>query len=209
MHACTDPHTGGASPQGFMGPLPMRRSQRPSRSGPHARLVLVCACARFLCVCSVCAQGGACRTSAACTIKGFTPPRLPLRVFLSFGTVSCWFWRSSFKPRRRRTKHSLCAFLGWGRLRGRAHRNLIAAAQHIVGSPVGPLPGLGAPQRIFPEFHAALKNYTSTQYVRRMDLLRVARKTTEEPCYQFCPATLPSSVQISSVRTPCTDDTSL
>ena len=48
MHACTDPHTGGASPQGFMGPLPMRRSQRPSRSGPHSRLGLVCACARFL-----------------------------------------------------------------------------------------------------------------------------------------------------------------
>ena len=47
MHACTDPHTGGASPQGPMSPLPMRRSQWPSHIGPHARLVLVCASARF------------------------------------------------------------------------------------------------------------------------------------------------------------------
>ena len=47
VRACTDPHTGSASPQICMGPLPMRRSQWPSHIGPHARLVLVCASARF------------------------------------------------------------------------------------------------------------------------------------------------------------------
>jgi hypothetical protein len=103
----------------------------------------------------------------------------------------------------------LGAMVGWGRLRGRAHQNLVATTQHSVGFPVESLPGLEAPQRIFLEFHAALKNYTSTQYVRRVDLLWGRQETTEEPCYQFCPATLPSSVRISSVRTLCTDDTSL
>ena len=49
VRACTDPHTGSASPQICMGPLalPMRRSQWPSHIGPHARLVLVCASVRF------------------------------------------------------------------------------------------------------------------------------------------------------------------
>ena len=42
MCACTDPHTGGAWLQGLTGPLPMRRYRQPSRSGPHAQLVLVC-----------------------------------------------------------------------------------------------------------------------------------------------------------------------
>ena len=47
VRACTDPHTGSASCQICMDPLPMRRSQWPSHIGPHARLVLICASARF------------------------------------------------------------------------------------------------------------------------------------------------------------------
>ena len=81
VRACTDPHTGSASCQICMDPLPMRRRQWPSHIGPLARLVLVCVCARFFCAHNVCTQGGACCIPAACTSKGFLPPRLPLRVF--------------------------------------------------------------------------------------------------------------------------------
>ena len=85
MHVCTDPHTGGASPQGPMSPLPMRRSQWPSHIGPHARLVLACVCARFFCVHNVCTQGVAAAFQRHAQARGFCLQGFPFECFDQLG----------------------------------------------------------------------------------------------------------------------------
>ena len=81
VRACTDPHTGSASCQICMDPLPMRRRQWPSHIGPLARLALVCTSEQFSACTAQTLKKAHAAFQAACTSKGFLPPRLPLRVF--------------------------------------------------------------------------------------------------------------------------------
>lgn len=85
VRACTDPHTGSASCQICMDPLPMRRSQWPSHIGPHARLVLACVCARFFCAHNVCTQGGAAAFQRHAQARGFCLQGFPFECFDQLG----------------------------------------------------------------------------------------------------------------------------